>query len=70
MPQTCSHGQDKPVKPPVATSQHTKRKGNAPKKLTDKELAAAQEAELAVRKWLAELEVACTCNNNLPTPRP
>jgi len=70
MPQTCSHGQDKPVKPPVATSQHTKHKGNAPKKLTDKELAAAQEAELAVRKWLAELEVARTCDNNLPTPHP
>ncbi|KAN0120646.1 hypothetical protein V8E52_004473 [Russula decolorans] len=70
MPQTCSHGQDKPVEPPVATSQPTKRKRGPKKKKTAEELEAEKEADLAVKKRLADLEVARSCDNDLPTPRP
>jgi len=70
MPQTRSHGQDKPVEPPVATSQPTKRKRGPKKKKTAEELEAEKEADLAVKKRLADLEVARSCDNDLPTPRP
>jgi len=70
MPQTRSHSQDKPVEPPVATSQPTKRKRGPKKKKTAEELEAEKEADLAVKKRLADLEVARSCDNDLPTPRP
>lgn len=70
MPQTRSHGQHKPVKPPAATSQPTKRKHGPKKKTTTKELGAGQEIEGTGNKLLADLEVAHPCDNDLPTPRP
>ena len=70
MPQTRSRGQHKPVEPPVATPQPTKRKRGPKKEMTAEEKAAVQEVELAVSKRLAELEVERSCDNDLPTPRP
>ncbi|KAN0121154.1 hypothetical protein V8E52_003742 [Russula decolorans] len=48
MPQTRSHGQDKPVEPPVAMSQPTKRKRGPKKEKTAEELEAEKEADLAM----------------------
>lgn len=70
MPQTRSCHQEKPVEPPTATLQPTKRKRGPKKNITPKELAAAQEVKCAVNQWLVKLEVARSCDNDLPTARP
>jgi hypothetical protein len=69
MPKTRSHGQYKPVEPPVAT-QPTKRKRGPKKKTTAEEIGTTQEVQSAVNKRIAELEAARPCDNDVPTPRP
>ena len=38
--------------------------------MTAEELEALKETKRAVNKQLTDLEVACSCDNNLPTPCP